>query len=185
MGIIRLVDDEHPVSESDLQHQIDALREQVDTNRKDLDALLTRADNNHLRAAATEARADADHQRLEASEARQDVSGLRADASEARADKDRLRIDDLEAHVDLDRLMILELQAEGLLSKEHVEHLQEALRTSRRIGAALGIIMTDRLVSEADAFEILRTASNNNNCKVRDLADDLVLTGDVSVLTSA
>jgi len=56
--------------------------------------------------------------------------------------------------------------------------LQEALRTSRKIGAAVGIIMVKAVVAEEGAFAILRQASQNSNRKLRDLAEELVLTGD-------
>ena len=61
-------------------------------------------------------------------------------------------------------------------------HLREALGTSRRIGAALGIIMAAYKVSEAAAFGLLRTHSQNTNRKLRDVADEVVATGDVTAL---
>jgi hypothetical protein len=160
--------DTRPDGDSELQRQVDDLRERMAANRSDIDALLARADKS-------------DH-RAEMSEARADVADQRADASEALSVDDRRRITDLETHVDVDRAMILELRAEGLISQQHAAQLQEALHTSRRIGAAIGIIMANRGGSEADAFLTLSRASQNTNRKVRVVADEVVETGDVSDL---
>ena len=127
-------------SDSELQRQVDELREQVTLNRADIDALGVRADE----------------------------AGHRADALEARAD--------------LDRKLIAELQADGLVSAAHAEQLEEALRSSRKIGAAIGIIMANRRVTETGAFAILVSASQNTNCKLRLIAEEVVETGDVSRL---
>jgi chromosome segregation ATPase len=148
---------EQPESDFESQRRLEELRAQVAAIRADIDALQARAD-------------EANH---------------RADARENRADDDRRRIDKLEARADIDQQMIAELQADGVLSREHAAHLEEALRSSRRIGAAMGIVMANRQVSEEVAFEILRTASNAANRKVRVLADELVHTGDLSDLPSA
>jgi len=81
--------------------------------------------------------------------------------------------------------MIAALQADGILSGEHAAHLGQTLRSSRRIGAAIGIIMVSRKVTEADAFSILSKASQQANRKLRLLADEVATTGDVSRLPSA
>lgn len=65
--------------------------------------------------------------------------------------------------LDLDRGLIQELQDEGLVNRERAVHLEEALRSSRRIGAAIGIVMANRRVSEDVAFEMLSRASQNVN----------------------
>ncbi len=106
----------------------------------------------------------------------------RVDAIEALATKDSLRIDDLEAHVDIDRQMILELHEAGVLRQDQVEELQTALCTSRMIGQAIGIIMTRRFVTQDEAFTLLRRASNNTNRKLREIAEDIVATGDAAAL---
>lgn len=93
-----------------------------------------------------------------------------------RADIDALqrRADASETQATIDRDMIAELQRDGVLSQEHAAQMQEALKSSREIGAAIGLIMASRQVSEPDAFEILRMASQDSNRKVRDLAAELV-----------
>ena len=119
------------------------------------------------------------------------VDKLRADLSISRADIDALqgrsaddhrRIGDLEERADLDGELIAELRAEGILSREQTANLEEALRSSRKIGAAMGIVMANRRVGEDAAFEILRKASQDSNRKVRVIADEIVRTGDVANL---
>ena len=118
---------------------------------------------------------------------RADIDELQARAEQAilRAEDDRHRLESLEARADVDARMIAELQADGVLSRQHAAHLEVALRSSRRIGAAIGIVMAVRLVDEERAFEILKTASSHANRKLRVIADDVVRTGDVSELPSA
>ncbi|MDC5697793.1 ANTAR domain-containing protein [Intrasporangium calvum] len=106
----------------------------------------------------------------------------RASATDDRADSDRRRIDDLETRADVDRLMLKELYEDGLLSAEHIAQLQDALTSSRKIGAAIGIVMVSRRVSETDAVDILKRASQAANLKLRVIAEEIVYTGDLSTL---
>lgn len=135
-----------PGPSADLQSQINDLVRQVTTNRASIDALVRRAD---------------------ASEHRADASEVRADAAETRADA-------LEARAQVDRDMIADLQRDGVLTQQHAAQMDEALKSSRTIGAAIGIIMASRRLGEAEAFEVLRAVSQNSNRKLRDLAADLV-----------
>lgn len=96
------------------------------------------------------------------------------DALQSRADAAELRADALETQALIDRDMIAELQRDGLVSQEHAKQMEEALKSSRTIGAAIGVIMGTRQVSEEEAFKILQTASQNSNRKLRDLAAELV-----------
>lgn len=57
--------------------------------------------------------------------------------------------------------------------------LREALRSSRAIGIALGIIMAQRRVTSSDAFDVLRTCAQRQHRKVREVAADIALTGEV------
>jgi hypothetical protein len=115
---------------------------------------------------------------------RADISINRADidALQGRAADDHRRIDHLEERADLDGELIAELRAEGILSREQSAHLEEALRSSRKIGAAMGIVMAGRKVDEDQAFGVLRKASQNTNRKLRMIAEEVVRTGDVSGL---
>lgn len=105
--------------------------------------------------------------RTTANEASIDALGVRADAARGRADY-------IEARADINREMIAELQAEGVLSQEHAVHMQEALVSSRTIGAAIGILMASRQVPQDQAFSMLKEASQRSNRKIRDLAGELV-----------
>ena len=53
-------------------------------------------------------------------------------------------------------------------------HLREALRSSRTIGAAIGIVMVDRNVGEDEAFAVLSRASQDTNRKLSAIAHELV-----------
>ena len=102
------------------------------------------------------------------------VNRANIDALVARADKSDARADDLEGRIEIDQELIAELQGEGVLSREHAAQMEQALKSSRTIGAAHGMIMASRHVCEDEAFTILRTASQNYNRKLRDLAHELV-----------
>ena len=91
----------------------------------------------------------------------------------------------MESRLDLDWALIQALQEAGLVSREHAAHLEEALRSSRRIGAAIGILMASRRVSEDVAFEMLSRASQNGNRKLRLVAEDIVHSGDAAGLMGA
>jgi hypothetical protein len=96
------------------------------------------------------------------------------DALTSRADKADARADQIEANSQFDRDLIAELQRDGLLSQEHTAQMEEALKSSRVIGAAIGVIMASRGVSDAEAFAMLKKASNDSNRKLRELANDLL-----------
>jgi GAF domain-containing protein len=59
------------------------------------------------------------------------------------------------------------------------EHLRVALASSREIGIALGIVMATHRVTEQQSFDMLRVASQHLHRKLRDVAAELVLTGEV------
>jgi AmiR/NasT family two-component response regulator len=59
-----------------------------------------------------------------------------------------------------------------------VAELQRALATSRQIGMAMGILMERHRLTPEQAFDRLRDLSQRRNVKLRDLADQVVYTGD-------
>ena len=61
---------------------------------------------------------------------------------------------------------------------EHVTQLEAALLTRDIIGQAKGILMERHRITEEEAFDRLRKASQHMNRKLRDLAEELVRTGD-------
>lgn len=85
--------------------------------------------------------------------------------------------------MDIDRRFIAVLRAEGVLEEEPEADVEIALNRFRRVGAALGILMVSCDASEAGAVAMLRTASQRTNRSLRELADEIVATGDVSVVT--
>ncbi len=98
-------------------------------------------------------------------------------ALEAAGAADRDTIADLESIGALDRAVIAHLEHDGIIDRDKITHLEVALASCRRIGAALGVIMATRKVTEEQAFQVLRGASQDRNRKLRDLADDVLLTG--------
>ncbi|WP_428509775.1 response regulator [Pseudonocardia sp.] len=77
------------------------------------------------------------------------------------------------SHVELTRLREYALDQ----AERRAANLQAALASNRQIGTAMGILMQQRKVTEAEAFDQLRRASQTANRKLRDVADDVVLTG--------
>jgi GAF domain-containing protein len=61
--------------------------------------------------------------------------------------------------------------------QERADNLEIALRTSRRIGTAIGILMHQHRVDEHEAFELLRRRSQDTNRKLADIADEVAWTG--------
>ena len=61
--------------------------------------------------------------------------------------------------------------------QQRADNLEIALRSSRRIGTAIGIVMASHRVDEQAAFELLRRRSQDSNRKLADIADDVVYTG--------
>lgn len=55
-----------------------------------------------------------------------------------------------------------------------VDQLRQAVETRETIGKAIGILMEREGVSDEDAFAMLRTASQNSNVKLRDIAAEVV-----------
>ncbi len=57
------------------------------------------------------------------------------------------------------------------------DNLESALASSRRIGAAIGVLMAHHKVTEDAAFAMLRTSSQHLHRKLRDIAVEVVETG--------
>lgn len=84
------------------------------------------------------------------------------------------RTDALEVQAWIDRDMITDLQAEGLLAAEHAVQMEQALKSSRTIGAAIGLLMGNRHIGEDQAITVLKQVSQDTNRKMRDLAAEIV-----------
>jgi DNA-binding response OmpR family regulator len=79
----------------------------------------------------------------------------------------------LEVHHELACLRNFALDA----AENRSANLERALSSNRQIGAAVGIVMATHKLTSDRAFALLRDASNQSNLKLRDVADQVVLTG--------
>ena len=61
--------------------------------------------------------------------------------------------------------------------QDKAHHLTRALETNREIGVAMGILMANGRLTSPQAFDQLRTASQNFNRKLHDIAADVAVTG--------
>ena len=64
---------------------------------------------------------------------------------------------------------------------DQANHLTRALETNREIGVAMGILMAGNKLTQQQAFDRLRTASQNLNRKLHAIAADVAATGELSV----
>lgn len=64
-------------------------------------------------------------------------------------------------------------------SARHSAQLQSAIATRQSIGEALGIIMERYKISEDQAFDMLKTSSQHRQLKLRDIAEQVTVTGEI------
>jgi hypothetical protein len=72
--------------------------------------------------------------------------------------------------------------ATKLALSDEVENLRSALASNRRIGIAMGIIVERLRITPDEAFEVLRRISQTMRTKLRDVAEDIIMTGDLGGL---
>lgn len=72
-----------------------------------------------------------------------------------------------------------EVALEAADVSERASNLEAALRSSREIGAAVGILVERHRLTRDEAFDVLRSASNRANRKLVDIASVLVRTGEI------
>jgi GAF domain-containing protein len=65
------------------------------------------------------------------------------------------------------------------LAERKVDNLEIALESSRQIGAAMGVLMARKLMTEEQAFQQLRDASQHLHRKLRDVARDVLESGEL------
>jgi len=58
-------------------------------------------------------------------------------------------------------------------------NLERALSSNRQIGAAMGILMARLHLTDGQAFDLLRKASQNRHRKLRDIAEEVMVTGEL------
>lgn len=78
-----------------------------------------------------------------------------------------------------ERDLLVECQGELKVAEAELDNMRTALVTARRIGAAIGILMATRQLSDDDAFAELSRASQRQNRKLRLVAEDVLRTGTV------
>jgi hypothetical protein len=110
----------------------------------------------------------------ELSSARETISSL-----EGQAASDATAISGFELQQQVDREVIDHLVNDGVADRDKIAQLEEALVSCRRIGAAMGILMERRKITVEAAFELLKVRSQNTHRKLRDVADDLLFSGDL------
>jgi hypothetical protein len=69
----------------------------------------------------------------------------------------------------------------ALVARDHADNLTLALESNREIGVAMGILMQRHRLSRAQAFDVLRVASQDSNRKLGDIATEVADTGILSV----
>jgi ANTAR domain len=109
--------------------------------------------------------------------------GLAPTESQAAAEMLR-EIDGLKRRLACERTRIAQLQQAEIDARHQVEHLEIALAGARRIGAAMGVLMATHHITDDQAFALLRTASQHHHRKVRDIADEVVLTGELPTVVA-
>lgn len=60
-------------------------------------------------------------------------------------------------------------------------NLEIGLVSNREIGTAIGVLMTSHRITDQQAFDVLRKASQHGHRKLRDIAAEVVLTGQLPV----
>ena len=83
---------------------------------------------------------------------------------------------------DVDRARVLATHCALLVTavqeRQRAAQLMAALRSNREIAMAVGVLMGRYLLTRDQAFDVLRHASQNSNTKLRDVAAQVVQTGE-------
>jgi signal transduction histidine kinase/DNA-binding response OmpR family regulator/PAS domain-containing protein len=64
-------------------------------------------------------------------------------------------------------------------AEDKVANLEQALASNRQIGAAMGILMARLKLTDEQAFDLLRKTSQNRHRKLRDIAEEVTMTGEL------
>ena len=111
---------------------------------------------------------------------REELSQSRSDLAHSRADLENNRTDLAQSRSDL-----AQSQVDLAVANELAVNLQEALQASREIGMAMGILVERHKLTAEQAFDQLRGASSRRNVKLRDVAKEVLYTGELSPTRSA
>lgn len=82
-------------------------------------------------------------------------------------------------YVDRARSMLVAVASEDVraIAETKIANLEQALKTARTIGMALGIVMERQKLSEFEAFQVLVHFSQRTHRKLNAIAEELVFTG--------
>jgi AmiR/NasT family two-component response regulator len=69
--------------------------------------------------------------------------------------------------------------ARSWAAEDRSAQLERALVSNRRIGIAIGILVARLLLTDVQALELLRDASQRRNVKLREPAEDVICSGSV------
>jgi len=118
---------------------------------------------------------------------REELSQSRSDLAHSRADLENNRTDLAQSRSDLaqSRSDLAQSQVDLAVANELAVNLQEALQASREIGMAMGILVERHKLTAEQAFDQLRGASSRRNVKLRDVAKEVLYTGELSPTRSA
>ncbi|HEX8093043.1 ATP-binding protein [Jatrophihabitans sp.] len=64
-------------------------------------------------------------------------------------------------------------------AEDRAANLERALVSNRQIGTAMGIVMARLKLTDEQAFDLLRKISQNRHRKLRDIAEEVALTGEI------
>jgi hypothetical protein len=69
----------------------------------------------------------------------------------------------------------------AMLADDRVRNLERALASNRQIGVAMGVLMHEHRLTQVEAFDVLRAASQDSNRKLADVALEVVDTGTLTI----
>jgi AmiR/NasT family two-component response regulator len=68
-----------------------------------------------------------------------------------------------------------------VMARERAVNLEKALVNSRRIGMAVGVLMSTRKLTHEQAFDLMKIVSQNSNRRMSLVADEVVETGTLTM----
>jgi hypothetical protein len=68
-----------------------------------------------------------------------------------------------------------------VVARERAFNLEQALANSRRIGTAIGVLMSARKLTNDQAFDLMRIVSQNTNRRMVVVAEDVIETGTIEL----
>lgn len=92
----------------------------------------------------------------------------------SRTNTDYLAIDDADSE------SVEVLRAQLTAARDKIANLKIAVASSRVTSAAVGIVMANRKCSYDEAFDALRIERQRTHRKLREIADEVLLTGTLS-----